>query len=108
MTIEIKTLILEAVKQTLAIAERQVSKQRPISNLDAQAICNRFITEQEDGLTDNADSILFWLTAVVESNDDISQAPELDAMVNLIKKGFTSGHDANESGSFQFDVSRYS
>ena len=36
MNVNIKTLVLEAIKETLRVAQRQTQKQRPIDNLDAE------------------------------------------------------------------------
>ena len=104
MNVNIKTLVLEAIKETLRVAQRQTQKQRPINNLDAESICHRFLTEKEDALTHGTDSYGYWLTAFIESDAGLDEAVELDEVVAKLKDGFTSGFGSCESGQYCFDV----
>ncbi|ALZ82526.1 hypothetical protein GL272_19690 [Aeromonas veronii] len=104
MNVNIKTLVLEAIKETLRVAQCQTQKQRPINNLDAESICYRFLTEKEEALTHGTDSYGYWLTAFIESDVGLDEACELDELVAKLKGGFTSGFDSGESGQYCFDV----
>lgn len=48
MNIDIKNIVLSAVQQALTTAERQAAKQRPISNISAESLCNSFFTQFEE------------------------------------------------------------
>ncbi|MDY6929389.1 MAG: hypothetical protein SWN10_20060 [Pseudomonadota bacterium] len=108
MNLNIKTLILEAVREALEVAQHAAEKQRPIKNICAEAICNRFLNEKEEAMAKDTNSNIFWLTAFIESDRGLDEAPELDVIVSWIKDGFISGFDEDDSGNGQYVFDVYS
>ena len=104
MSVNIKTLILEAIQETLKVAQHQTQKQRPIENLYAQSICDRFFIEKVEQVAQSNDSNVYWLSAFIESDAGLDEAIELDEVVSKLKDGFSSGFDRSESGQYSFDV----
>lgn len=104
MSVNIKSLVLEAIKEALIVAQRHTDNQRPIANIDAESICNRFLSEKEELMAQSNDSNVYWLSAFIESDAGLDEAVELDEIVSKLKDGFTSGFDRSESGQYSFDV----
>lgn len=104
MKIATNELVLEAIQSALAAAKRQTEKNRPIENIDAQALCSRFFTEKEEHYSQSTNSNIYWLSAIIETNDDLDDSLELHAISSRLKDGFTAGFDRCESGKYSFDV----
>ena len=84
MSVNIKTLILEAIQETLKVAQHQTQKQRPIENLNAQSICDRFSSKKvEQG--HKATIAMYWLSAFIESDAGLDEAIELDEVVEQVE-----------------------
>lgn len=104
MSVNIKSLVLEAMEEALRVAKHQTEKQRPIENISAESICNRFLIEKEEKIALSTNSNVYWLTAFIESENELDEALELDVIADKLKDGFTSGFDRNDSGQYAFDV----
>lgn len=104
MSINIQSLIQNAVAHTLQAAQRAEDKQRPISNLNAEAIAEAFTRElmERHAKTDSRD--LSFITAIIESDDGFDESLELDEIVRLLKEGFIYGFDSSDSGSYVYEV----
>ncbi|TMP50215.1 hypothetical protein [Pseudoalteromonas sp. S1688] len=104
MSINIKSLILEAMEEALRVAKHQTEKQRPIENLNPRCIANQFLKEKMVGMADTDNRTLYLLTALIESDDSLGETLELDEIVKSVKNGCVLGFDANDSGRYSFDV----
>lgn len=102
MNIDIKNIVLSAVQQALNTAERQTAKQRPISNISAESLCNSFFTQFEESKALGTDTEVYWLSAFIETNDDLEDCLALEEIGRLIEEGFTEGMDQNHETSSQY------
>lgn len=107
MSASIKLLVLEAIRATLDHAQRSQDKNRPIKNISAESICRRFFVEKEERWAQGSNSNVFWLTAMIETEDgqDLEETAELQEIIRLLNDGFIEGYDHSDSGQFKFDVS---
>lgn len=104
MNIGVRALVLEAIQEALRVAQVSAEKQLPISNVDAEALCNRFFTEKEEKRSYKTDSNLNWVLAFIECEGDLEESAEFQEVVRLLKDGYLVGGDHSESGAYCFEV----
>lgn len=102
MNIDIKNIVLSAVQQALTTAERQAAKQRPISNISAESLCNSYFTQFEESKALGTDTEIYWLTAFIETSEDLDDCLEIEEIGKLIEEGFTEGADQNHDSPSQY------
>lgn len=104
MSVNIKSLVLEAVEAALKVAQRQIEKRRPIENLYTDHIARQFLEEKMTSMADTDTRNLYLVTAIIESEDDLDETLELEEVWKGLKDGYVTGFNGNESGRYAFGV----
>lgn len=102
--IGIPELVLEVVQETLALAERQVAKDREISNLNSLAICQEILQRKESMFAEQDSWEKVWVSALIESSSSIGQSIEAREVFESVLAGSTHGSKRGSSGQYQFRV----